>query len=1000
MERNRARASPGSDALQRPLAVVENRQRVPQNPRLRPKKLVENKNQKKKRRIRIGSWNIGSLTGKGREVVDVMQRRDIKILCVQETKWKGKSAKKIGEGYKVYYSGENARRNGVGVILHPELQENVTEVVRVNDRLIGLKLISDGKMWHIISTYAPQQGCRDEEKEEYREKLEEYLESIPRTDMLVVGGDMNAHVGENCDGYDGVHGGKGFGRRNIEGERILELAEAIDLIILNTWFKKRKNHLITYKSGGNETQIDYFMIRKEERRLAMDCKVIPGEPVVTQHRLLVADFRLKRERKKKKKEKKRKIKTWELKGEKVMEFRNKVEEARRERYENGRSPDSAEEIWTGMKDIVVTKATEVCGRTSGNTRLEEDTWWWNEEVQNPIKEKKLAYQQTKDNEDDITLENYRRTKREAKRAVAKAKWDACKELYDKLDTPEGEKIIYRIAKTRNEKRKDVGEIGIIKDENGNILIEEREIKQRWQEYFSILLNTENEYEELSEALPIEGPVQNVTRAEVDGAIRSGKKNKAGGKSEVTIDLVKALGEMGQEWIHSLLEKIWETEMKPKDWEESEMIKFYKQKGDILNCENYRGIKLLEHVLKILERVIEGRLRELVPIHRHQFGFMSGKSTMDAIFIVRQIQEKYLEGNKKVYWCFVDLEKAYDRVPREVLYWCLRKRGVPEKIVRLVKMTYDGAKTTVRTKYGKTEPFPVEVGLHQGSALSPFLFLIVLDTITREVREEDELWELLFADDLVIVADTEEELQQRFLTWRDSLERRGMKVNTRKTEVMVSSREGNEDINITAEDGQVIEQTREFKYLGSILTEEGGTEKAVRQRIKVVWQKWREVSGVILDRRMPLKLRMKIYKTVLRPVLLYGAETWSLRKKEEDVLERTEMRMVRWIAGISLLERRESEDIRKMCGICNIKEKAREARLRYYGHVIRRDDDEPVKKAMMMPVRGRRSVGRQRIRWSDVVSRDMNKAGVQDDDAMDRNRWKRMTRAADPAIVWE
>ena len=175
---------------------------------------------------------------------------------------------------------------------------------------------------------------------------------------------------------------------------------------------------------------------------------------------------------------------------------------------------------------------------------------------------------------------------------------------------------------------------------------------------------------------------------------------------------------------------------------------------------------------------------------------------------------------------------------------------------------------------------------------------------------------------------------------------------------------------------------------------------MRQRIKVVWQKWKEVSGVILDRRIPLKLKMKIYKSVLRPVLLYGAETWSLRKKEEDILERTEMRMVRWIAGISLLERRESEDIRRMCGICNIREKAREARLRYFGHVIRREDDEPVKKAMMMPVSGRRSVGRQRIRWRDVVNRDMNKVGVQMDEAMDRNRWRRTTRAADPAIVWD
>ncbi len=104
VDNSMARASPLSDALQQPLVAVENGQRVTQNPRLRLKKIVGNKTKNwKKPRIRIGNWNIGSLTGKGRELVDVMQRRNIKILCIQETKWKG-SAKKIGERYKVYYA--------------------------------------------------------------------------------------------------------------------------------------------------------------------------------------------------------------------------------------------------------------------------------------------------------------------------------------------------------------------------------------------------------------------------------------------------------------------------------------------------------------------------------------------------------------------------------------------------------------------------------------------------------------------------------------------------------------------------------------------------------------------------------------------------------------------------------------------------------------------------------------------------------------------------------
>ena len=175
---------------------------------------------------------------------------------------------------------------------------------------------------------------------------------------------------------------------------------------------------------------------------------------------------------------------------------------------------------------------------------------------------------------------------------------------------------------------------------------------------------------------------------------------------------------------------------------------------------------------------------------------------------------------------------------------------------------------------------------------------------------------------------------------------------------------------------------------------------MRQRVQEAWRKWREVSGVILDKKMPLKLKMKIYKTMIRPVLLYGAETWALRKKEEGLLERTEMRMVRWIAGISLLERRESQDIRRMCGICNVKNKAREARLRYFGHVTRRDEEDPIRRVKDMPVRGRRNVGRQRVRWMDVVKRDMSELELREEDAWDRNRWRKLTRAADPTIQWD
>ena len=140
-----------------------------------------------------------------------------------------------------------------------------------------------------------------------------------------------------------------------------------------------------------------------------------------------------------------------------------------------------------------------------------------------------------------------------------------------LEIPEGEKVIYRVARARENERQDVDKIEIIKDENGNILVEENSIKSRWRDYFSQLLNTENRYEELERILPVERPIVNISRSEVEKAINKGKANKAGGRSEITIEMIKVLGDLGREWVHTLLEKIWDSEKMLEDWKESEMI---------------------------------------------------------------------------------------------------------------------------------------------------------------------------------------------------------------------------------------------------------------------------------------------------------------------------------------------------------------------------------------------------------------------------------------------
>ncbi|KAK3551501.1 hypothetical protein QTP70_017370 [Hemibagrus guttatus] len=141
--------------------------------------------------LRIGTLNVGTMTGKGRELADMMERRKVDILCVQETRWKGSKARSIGAGLKLFYYGVDSKRNGVGVVLKEEFVRNVLEVKRVSDRVMSLKLEIEGVMLNVVSGYAPQVGCELEEKERFWSELDEVMESIPTgeilTDMLVRG---------------------------------------------------------------------------------------------------------------------------------------------------------------------------------------------------------------------------------------------------------------------------------------------------------------------------------------------------------------------------------------------------------------------------------------------------------------------------------------------------------------------------------------------------------------------------------------------------------------------------------------------------------------------------------------------------------------------------------------------------------------------------------------------------------------------------------------------
>ena len=217
----------------------------------------------------------------------------------------------------------------------------------------------------------------------------------------------------------------------------------------------------------------------------------------------------------------------------------------------------------------------------------------------------------------------------------------------------------------------------------------------------------------------EDPVACVSREEVPQAL---DEKKAPGPSELSLELIAASGGVGIQVKAEICQNVLDGFGMPAEWALCMVVPIFKRKGDIRNCSCYRAAKLLDHGMKVVERKLEKILHRIVTVDEMQVGFMPEKGTIDGVFISRRLQEEYHAKGK-----------TFDRVPRKVLQWVMRKKGIPEVSVRSLMCLYEGVKTRVSVASELSEEFEVKVWMHQGSVLSPLLFAMVVDVVTEFTR---------------------------------------------------------------------------------------------------------------------------------------------------------------------------------------------------------------------------------------------------------------------------
>ena len=429
-----------------------------------------------------------------------------------------------------------------------------------------------------------------------------------------------------------------------------------------------------------------------------------------------------------------------------------------------------------------------------------------------------------------------------------------------------------------------------------------------------------------------------------------------------------------------------------------MVVLFFKKGDNALLKNYRPISLLSHVYKLFSRVITNRLARRFDDFQppEQAGFRKGFSTVDHIHTLRQVIQKTEEYNLPLCLAFVDYEKAFDSIETWAVLQSLQRCQIDYRYIEVLKCLYKNATMSVRLQDQTSKPILLQRGVRQGDVISPKLFTAALEDVFKVLEwrgrginiNGEYITHLRFADDIVVMAETTEELSTMLGDLSRASERVGLKMNMDKTKVMVNIHVAPTPIKIGDSTLEVVD---DYVYLGqTVQLGRSNFEKEINRRIRLGWAAFRKLHG-IFSSNLPQCLKTKVYDQCVLPVMTYGSETWSLTMGLIRRLKVTQRAMERAMLGVSLRDHIRNEEIRKRTKVTDIARRIAKLKWQWAGHIARRTDGRWGRKVLeWRPRTGRRSVGRPPTRWTDDLARVAGIRWMRD--AQDRSLWRRLGEA--------
>ena len=530
-------------------------------------------------------------------------------------------------------------------------------------------------------------------------------------------------------------------------------------------------------------------------------------------------------------------------------------------------------------------------------KVSNDAPWFDKDCRKSKEEIRVAGKNIQNNPRDLSLRKVlTEKKKEFRKLVREKKRSHGKLIFDKMlqfDRQRESKKFWNSLKTLNNE-KEIDYVSYIS-------------QQSWIDHFKKVRTTDKEPNYPPDDTD-DGPLDyEISEEELDDASGVLKNGKKCGIDLVSYEILKCIRDYNPQLLLKVLNFVLQNNVTAYEWFISIIAPIHK-KGSKMDPDNYRGISLISCLYKLLTAILNKRIASFCEenniLSKAQLGFVRGNRCSDGHFILHNLIKDYCHENGKwLYSCFVDFSKAFDCIPRDILFERLKSKGITGKVFNLIKKIYMNEKCKIKVGGMLSDTFDANQGVRQGCILSPLLFNIFISDLPEILSKEENnpakigpdetISCILWADDLVMISESKEGLTKMLQNLCDFSCQNGLKINQDKTKCMVFNKTGRNIRCDIKTNGMLITSVREYKYLGFLITPSGEVSTGIRDLKSRALYAMVQLRKKLGDNfRENIKIAFYLFDSLVKPIVLYCSDFWGplciCRKDPSELLPKNNL----------------------------------------------------------------------------------------------------------------